>query len=273
MAPNLHSKRHTHQAVVDFHQVRVKPEATSPSAPAATTAAVDTISSYWDWPATAPVVEDAAPVLENSNNDDDVLSTDHMIVNLVRAAARLQNRIVSEPEVATVKNTPSSPCTSSDDYWAEAQHVDQAKEEETAQAMRKHYGPQQDQVSHENNYWMEASHNKTSRDDYWNMSVPVALPHKVNSEKAPRMSAIPENRASSPGRSSASLSCYWQEKSHELQPSDDYWAESTMTTSTTTSKEEIVAVPIYEYWQWTTDVRTNNDQYWHWPAALPFACS
>jgi len=64
--------------------------------------------------------------------------------------------------------------------------------------------------------------------------------------------------------------CYWQEKSHEHQPSDDYWAESTVTTSTTTSKEEIVvAVPTDDYWQWTTDVRTCNDQYWHWPAALP----
>jgi len=104
----------------------------------------------------------------------------------------------------TVENTPSSPsCTSSDDYWAEAQHVDQAEEEEeeTAQAVRKHYGPQQDQVSHEN-YWMEASHDKTARDDYWNMSVPAALPNKVNNNKALRMSAIPENRASSPGHSS-----------------------------------------------------------------------
>jgi hypothetical protein len=204
MAPNLKHSSLLLQKIPNLQVVRVKDYQPSQEA------VVDS-ASYWEWPS-------------QSDKTEDVLSTDHLVSNLLEA-----------PPVEGKSTTNAS----SDDYWAEA-------EQDTVEEQSEVSKPQQEEISSAD-YWAEAAHEPSSSDDYWNTNAVVPpLP------KDPVTTV--RNTSVNPSVSAA----YWQEATHKpataTRNSDDYWAESRPSQSSDGdywAEATFAQTDSDKYWSWS----------------------
>ena len=207
MAPNLKHFSRLAAPLADLKVVRPKDADYQPRQPA-----VDS-DSYWEWPAQSEPTE--------------LVSTDHIVANLIRDAAS-----------STSSSGKSSQIASNDEYWAEEEVMDQAE----AVSETRVSNPQHEaQLEVSADYWDEASYERTARDEYWNTA---ASPDT----KLPYPTTTIRNRSVNPSQADV----YWQEASHSA-TDDSYWRESRPAESADG-----------DYWTWKAGDLTYSDRYWAW---------
>lgn len=187
-------------------------------------------ASYWEW-----------------NEPADVLSTNHIISNFVKAGEAVMMK------GNTIKNTDIT-ISSSDDYWAE--NVQDDLHDQVAKADSGIVSHPLQQAVESANCWDEASHSRSASDNYWDTSAYSSV---VNNNKVPYppVASIRNPALHQPDESAT----YWQERSHESSTSsseqDAYWRESRPSESFDENN----------YWTWKASELTESDKYWAWPTS------
>jgi hypothetical protein len=218
------------------------------------------VSSYWDWPTTAVVVDEETII--DQHHQPKCLNTHHIESNLLREAQRLQEKI----QTTTIRFSQQSQrlqASDHDSYWDMAtttaedlgaflETKQSQKAPAASRSTRHHPAPTGADMT---NYWDQNNAvSSSSRDDhgdrYWN--DPAHSHYKKMLMSTRDMSSRVDPKP------------WKQQQQHHAAPvdldRDAYWSDKFPTTksSTTTSSDE--------YWNDPAESHNKQLEYWDWPS-------